>query len=821
MPAQPQTRPAAALTLATAALALAFASWGLLAPFTAEMEAAGTLTAGQARLVLVAPVMLGALGRLILSRTADRWKASRLFAALLTVEAVALLLLGLTRTSVGWLGAALLLGASSALFTAGIPLIAHWFPHERRGLALGIFGVGNLGAFLSAWAAPWAAHTWGWPWVFWAGIPVVLVLAWLCHTSMQEAPPPLAPPGQEPHPAVWLLGFWYFVTFGGFLAFGGYLPTLYADMFGLAPAAAAQSAILFLLAAPLFRPAGGWLADRYGAKPVLTNALFGIAVLAATLTLAPPLGPFRLTMFLLAVGFGLGNGALTALLPRHFPAQLGAAAGIVGAVGLMGGFFPPLLMTALNDRLHTYTPAFALLAVAAGIGWLLVGSLREREVPWQRPREDEATRRLEQLFASRAAMNCFLVVVILLVLVYVGTDALHHFDPALYGYAVATTVATIGMTIRITVWLMRPATRTLALNAMRRLFLRVNRRPGVTNPVPAGVGRWFGERRHPGGYIEARDRLPQGRGGTHLPAVRGGDPGLKPEGDSHAVPGRPGPAVAARNLGNHILLNRFIFRRSVWRGLQHFLTMWGVIGSYAITIPLTFGWLHFEVVNETSYAVVVMGLPLFTMPVHGVLAGLIYHGLSTFALITLIGIGMMLVRRLLDRDARVDNRVEYDLVPLYLLLAVTVTGLALTVSHMFAEGWGYPWISGIHQVTVVLMLLYLPFGKLFHIPMRSLAVGADVYHEVGAHEGLMACARCQKVYATRRQIMDVIAVLKESGMSLLAPDGKTYLAEYCPECRRVIRGIVYSRRPLRPEEAGSPNPVMETDHSQGGPTVHA
>ncbi|HLN63388.1 MAG TPA: hypothetical protein VK464_17775, partial [Symbiobacteriaceae bacterium] len=289
--------------------------------------------------------------------------------------------------------------------------------------------------------------------------------------------------------------------------------------------------------------------------------------------------------------------------------------------------------------------------------------------------------------------------------------------------------------------------------------------------------------------------------------------------------GRPGPAVAGSTLLNQILLNRFIFKRGLWRGLQHFLLMWGIFGSFAITIPLTFGWLHFEAVGQTYYRVVAFGVPLFTMPVHGILAGLIYHGLSTFAVLTLAGLAMMLIRRLLDKDARVDQRIEYDLVPLYVLLAVTITGLALTVSHMFGEGWGYPVISIIHQITVVFMLLYLPFGKLFHIPMRGLAIGADVYHEVGAHEGLLACARCRKTYATKQQIRDVVAVLKESGQALMAPDGKTYLAEYCPECRRVIRALVYTRRELRPEERGSAQPLFGDRPApaphlpQGGPTL--
>lgn len=807
MPTQPRSRPIVALVLATVSLMVSFATWSLLSPLAPSFHEAYNLTSTQTSLLIATPVLLGSLGRIVLGALSDRYGGRLVFSLGLLVQAVPLVLMGFTRGYASMVTVALLLGVAGATFTAGVPFVSRWFPPEQQGLALGIYGMGNIGTAISAVVAPRLAESLGWPWAFWAYVPVVLVLGGIFLAVGRDAPRTRPGGGGGigralSQPLAWLFSFWYFITFGGFVAFGGYLPKLYTDMYGLSRADAGIWASTFVIAATLFRPVGGWLSDRIGGKRAVTAALGGIAALAAILTLALPLGPFRLVILTMGLFMGLGNGAVFKLVPQYFPHQTGAVTGLVGALGGFGGFFPPLVMGLLRDRLGTYTPAFALLAVVATLGWLLVGALAERPAPWTRPREQEALLRLERLFASRAALNAFIVTGLLIILIYVGTDSLHHFDPALYGYAVATVVAVIGMTIRITAWLMRPATRTLARRLLQQLFLRVERKPGVVNPVPAGVGRWFEGRAHPGGYIAARDRI--------LPATPGGDPGIRPEASARAnpVPGRPGPKTALGTLFGNIFANRFIFRRSLWRGLQHLLLMWGILGSFAITIPLTFGWLHFEAVGQEQYTVVAMGISLFTMPVHGILAGLIYHGLSTFAVITLAGVSMMILRRLLDKDAKVDQRVEYDLFPLYLLLAVTVTGLGLTVSHAWAGGWGYPTISVVHQITVVVMLLYLPFGKLFHIPMRGLAVAADVYHEVGTHQGVVACARCQKVYATAQQIRDVVAVLKESGQSLKAPDGKTYLAEYCPECRRVLRGVIYSRRELRPEETGSPRPLL-------------
>jgi NNP family nitrate/nitrite transporter-like MFS transporter len=814
-----------ALAFGTFALIISFMVWSLISPLAPEFQGAYHLTNTQVSLIIAAPVLFGALGRIAMGSWADRHGGRLIFALGLAAMALPLVLVALSRSYGSLLGGAVVLGIAGTTFAAGVPFVSRWFPIEKQGLALGVYGMGNIGTAFSALLVPRIARGAGWPTVFWTFVPVVLLTAGAFYTVVRNSPaPPRAAKAPSPmaalgKPLAWLFSFWYFITFGGFVAFGGYLPKLYTDLYGLSKTQAGPAASVFVFTATLVRPLGGWISDRIGGKRAVSISLAGIAIMAAVLTLALPLGPFRLTILAMGLFMGLGNGAVFKLVPEFFPAFTGAVTGLVGALGALGGFFPPLVMGLLRDRLGTYTPAFALLAATAAVGWLLVGSLTEQQAPWQRSREQASLHRLEQLFASRAAMNAFIVTAVLMVLVYLGSGNLRHFDPALYGYAVATAVAIIGLTIRLTAWLMRPPTRTIARRTLQMLFLKVNRMPGVANPIPGGVGRWYEGRRHPAGNIEAADRLM--RAGAKLPPTKGGDPGLKPEArEESAIPGgptpagapghpaRPGAGVAVSGLVTGILLNRFIFRRGLWRGLQHFLLMWGIFGSFAITIPLTFGWLHFEAVGQTHYRVIAFGLPLFTMPVHGVLAGLIYHGLSSFAVITLGGLAMMLIRRLLDKDAKVDQRIEYDLVPLYVLLAVTVTGLALTVSHVFLEGWSYPVISIIHQITVVAMLLYLPFGKLFHIPMRGLGIGADVYHEVGAHQGLLACARCRKVYATKTQIQDVVAALKEAGQTLLAPDGKTYLAEYCPECRRVIRGLIYARRDLRPDERGSAHPVI-------------
>lgn len=810
--------PGRALALGTTALAVSFVSWGLIGPLAPQIQSQFRLTNSQVSMLIAAPVLLGSLGRIPLGLLTDRWGGRRVFSLLLAGQAVPLALAGLAPGFGSFLAAAVLLGLGGAAFAVGVPFVSRWYPPDRQGLALGVYGLGNIGTGVAAVLAPWLAGAVGMRLAFWALIPMVLAAAAVFYRWGHDAPGrPTAPGGLAwvlGQPGAWLLCLFYFVTFGGFVAFGGYLPKLYADLFGLSRTAAGTGAAAFVLLATACRPLGGWLADRVGGRAALAGALAAVTGAAVWLSLAPALAGFRAAALVLGTGLGLGNGAVFKLVPELFPGRTGAVTGLVGAVGGLGGFFPPLLMGALGDRLGTYTPGFTLLAVTAAGVWLLLPALAPPPAPWRLPPTDRAAAELERRFLARAVPGGALAVAALLLAIYLGSGRLMHFDPALYGYAVATVIAALGVVLRVTAWLMRPAARTLLVRLVQLAGRRVAQRVGRVSPVAAGVGRRPAGEPHPGGWVAAGDRHAHPR----LSATPGGDPGLEPERHAEAAgagsgpgprrrAGRPGLRAAAATLIHNWALNRFIFRRTWWRGTQHFFLMWGVLGSFAITVPLVFGWLHFEAVDESHYRVVAMGAPVLTMPVRGWLSGMFFHALSAFGVLTLIGAGMALWRRLRDKDARVDQRVEYDLFPLYLLLAVTVTGLALSVSHLWLAGAAYPFISVVHQVTVVALLLYLPFGKFWHVPLRLGSVAAEVYHEVGAHLGEQPCARCGKVYATRMQIRDVTGVMAETGLHLLAPDGRTYLHEYCPECRRVLRALLYTRRPPLPEERGAADPL--------------
>ena len=165
-------------------------------------------------------------------------------------------------------------------------------------------------------------------------------------------------------PTAWLLGAFYFLTFGGFVAFSIYLPTLLRAQFGLAPADAGFRAAGFVVLATLMRPVGGWLADRIGGAQVLSWVFGGVALFSLLLTW-PSMVPFTVGALGCAMLLGLGNGAVFKLVPEHFPKDTGTVTGLVGALGGLGGFFPPLLLGVFRDRLGVIWPGFVLLSATA------------------------------------------------------------------------------------------------------------------------------------------------------------------------------------------------------------------------------------------------------------------------------------------------------------------------------------------------------------------------------------------------------------------------------------------------------------------------
>ena len=377
-----------ALFLATLAFALCFAVWGLVSPLATQFQELYELSSTQISIVIATPVILGSLFRIPIGFLTDRFGGRVVFAALMLVLVVPVLFIGLLGGSFGgllfW---GFFLGLAGSSFAVGVPFVNKWFPPHMQGLVLGVYGMGNIGSAIAAYAAPAIAAFYGWQWAFWVFIVPLVAMAAVFWLLGRDAP------STGPRPSVtagislfrreampWVLSLFYFLTFGGFVALGIYLPKLLVDLFGFTPTGAGLRAAGFVVLATLTRPIGGWLADRIGGSLTLTAVFLILPITALVMSLQSGLGLFRVAVLGTAVLLGIGNGAVFKLVAEYYPGKTGAVTGVVGAAGGLGGFFPPLVLGVVRDATGSYAVGFVLLALFA-VGCLLVNLLFVRRRP--------------------------------------------------------------------------------------------------------------------------------------------------------------------------------------------------------------------------------------------------------------------------------------------------------------------------------------------------------------------------------------------------------------------------------------------------------
>lgn len=362
------------LAVATVAFMACFSVWGLIAPLAKKFQDALGLSSMSTLFLVAVPVILGSLLRIPVGMLTDRYGGRRMFTIILAFSAVPAVLFGYADGYWQLVAVAFLLGVAGSSFAVGVPFVAGWYSSARQGFALGVYGMGNVGTAIAALSAPAIVHNWGRVTLGWIVGGVLVGAACLVALGARNAPARGKPARYaEVLKAGWRLyrlAFFYVITFGGFVAMALLLPKLLKDWFGYSLFQAGLRAAGFSIAATLARPVGGWLSDRVGAYPILTLAFAGIAVdagILAALSPSPRIVPITITCLTLAAFLGVGNGAVFKLVPTEFPNDTGAAAGIVGAAGGLGGFFPPVAMGIINDQTGTYTLGFVGLLAATAI----------------------------------------------------------------------------------------------------------------------------------------------------------------------------------------------------------------------------------------------------------------------------------------------------------------------------------------------------------------------------------------------------------------------------------------------------------------------
>ncbi len=241
--------------------------------------------------------------------------------------------------------------------------------------------------------------------------------------------------------------------------------------------------------------------------------------------------------------------------------------------------------------------------------------------------------------------------------------------------------------------------------------------------------------------------------------------------------------VVATAAWRKIVAQTFVRNRHPRAWSAHLLLAWGTIVSFAVTLPLVFGWLRFDAIGPRMYRAIVIGLPAFSFSVDGTFAWFVFHALIVAAFAVALGAGSLLRRRLVSD--RSDARAAFHVAPLIVLMAVALTGLALPVAGAFAPTAWNPWVSRAHELAVVAMLLALPFSKLFHIFMRPMHLGVSILR---AGSPMASCSRCgEELSAPRPQLEAVSASLKQYGMAFGERIG------VCGRCRRLELALVHDR----------------------------
>jgi NNP family nitrate/nitrite transporter-like MFS transporter len=408
--------PTWALSMSTIAFTVCFAVWTIFSIIGVRIKDELGLTETQFGLLVGMPILTGSLVRMLLGIWTDRLGGRLVYTLTMLASALATVLLAFATTYTQMLIAALGVGLAGGSFAVGVAYVSRFYPASRQGTALGIFGVGNVGAAVTKFAAPFVLLAWGWQSValIWAAALVVMAAVFWLTTEddpvirqrrLTGAGQPrsfLAEFAPLRDMRVWRFALYYFFAFGAFVALALWLPRYLIGVYGFDIATAGMIGAAYSIPASVFRAYGGVLSDRVGARTVLYWTFAVSAACCAVLSIPAAdymvqgidgpiafhmaIGPLTFVAVAFVLGFfmSLGKAAVYKHIPVYYPDNVGSVGGLVGMIGGLGGFVLPIAFGALNDLTGIWSSCFMLLfaLVAACLVWMHLAVRRiERRTP--------------------------------------------------------------------------------------------------------------------------------------------------------------------------------------------------------------------------------------------------------------------------------------------------------------------------------------------------------------------------------------------------------------------------------------------------------
>lgn len=366
------------LPLQTVSLVLGFMVWVILSSLMPFIKEDIALASSELAWATAIPILIGSVARIPVGYWTNRYGARKLFMISFVLLLAPVFWISRADTFADLIIGGAFLGIGGAVFSVGVTSLPKYYPKERHGFVNGIYGIGNLGTAISAFVAPVVASYWGWSNTVMLYSAILITLAALNFLFGDREEVSVRTPLLEQIKAVsrseklWFICLFYFLTFGSFVAFTVYLPNFLVSHFQLEKVDAGLRTAGFIVLATAMRPVGGWLGDKFNPFKILMVVFGGLTVSAVLLSFAPSLQLYTVGCLTVALCAGTGNGTIFKLVPMYFSKQAGIANGIISAMGGLGGFFPPLILTILFNMTGHYAIGFMALSQIALASLIIV-----------------------------------------------------------------------------------------------------------------------------------------------------------------------------------------------------------------------------------------------------------------------------------------------------------------------------------------------------------------------------------------------------------------------------------------------------------------